>query len=49
MRLNTISKVRDWSKSMRAGWAGTFGNVVDKKHMTHPLKQGWKLHNPPPS
>ena len=19
------------------GWAGAFGNVVDKKHMTHPL------------
>ena len=47
-------------KKYRRGWAGAFGNVVDKKHMTHPppfgtkmtdppLKQGWKLHDPPPS
>ena len=43
------------------GWAGAFGNVIDKKHMAHPplpfgtkmtdppLKQGWKLLDPPPS
>ena len=24
-------------KKYRGGWAGVFGNVVDKKHMTHPL------------
>ena len=31
--------LRDWSKSIGGGggWAGAFGNVVDKKHMTHPL------------
>ena len=55
-----IFTLRDWSKSIEGGWAGAFGNVVDKKHMTHPppfgtkmtdppLKQGWKLHDPPPS
>ena len=31
-RLGTGQKV--WG---RGGWAGAFGNVVDKKHMTHPL------------
>ena len=43
------------------GGGGAFGNVVDKKKkhglpppfgtkMTNPpLKQGWKLHDPPPS
>ena len=53
--------LRDWSKSIGGGgWAGAFGNAVDKKHMTHPppigtkmtdppLKQDWKLHDPPPS
>ena len=24
------------------GWAGAFGNVVDKKHMTHPLPSAQK-------
>ena len=30
--------LRDWSKSIGGGGvgAGAFGNVVDKKHMTHP-------------
>ena len=23
-------------KKYRGGWAGAFGNVVDKKHMAHP-------------
>ena len=28
------------------GWAGAFGNVVGKKHMTHPLHsaQKWLTH-----
>ena len=37
--------VRDRSKSIGgggAGWAGAFGNVVDKKHMTHPLRSAQK-------
>ena len=41
------SAVRDWSKSIgEGGWAGAFGNVVDKKHMTNPLSsaQGWLTH-----
>ena len=31
--------IRDWSKSMVGwgGWARSFGNVVDKKLMAHPL------------
>ena len=36
---------RDWSKSIGGGggwWAGAFGNVVDKKHMTHPLPSAQK-------
>ena len=40
MTLNFIVLVfRDWSKSIggAGGWAGAFGNVVGKKHMTHPL------------
>ena len=24
------------------GWAGAFGNMVDKKHMTHPLPSAQK-------
>ena len=24
-------------QKVQGGWAGAFGNVVDKKHMTHPL------------
>ena len=34
-----IFVIRDWSKSIGGGggWAGAFGNVVVKKHMTHPL------------
>ena len=24
------------------GWAGAFGNVVDKKHMTHPFPSAQK-------
>ena len=35
-------KVRDWSKSIGGGWAGAFGNVVDKKHMAHPLPSAQK-------
>ena len=34
---------RDWSKSI-GGWARASGNVVDKKHMAHPLlrhKNDW--------
>ena len=40
-----LGAVRDWSKS-KGGWAGAFGNVVDKKHMTHPLPlaQKWLTH-----
>ena len=35
---------RDWSKSIggEGGWTGAFGNVVDKKHMTHPLPSAQK-------
>ena len=58
-----INAVKGLVKKYRGGgggWAGAFGNVVDKKHMTPPppfgtkttdppLKQGWKLHDPPPS
>ena len=29
-------------KKYRGGWAGAFGNVVDKKHMTHPLPSAQK-------
>ena len=40
--------LRDWSKSIGGGggWAGAFGNVVDKKHMTHPLPSAkkWVTH-----
>ena len=46
---NTLFKkivVRDWSKSIGGGggggWAGAFGNVVDKIHMTHPLPSAQK-------
>ena len=40
-------KIRDWSKSIGGwggggGWAGAFGNVVDKKYMTHPLPPSQK-------
>ena len=35
--------LRDWSKSIGGGeWAGAFGNVVDKKHMAHPLPSAQK-------
>ena len=38
MSLRKRAWVRDWSKSMgEGGWTGAFGNVVDKKHMAHPL------------
>ena len=29
-------------KKYREGWAGAFGNVVDKKHMAHPLPSAQK-------
>ena len=29
-------------KKYRGGWAGAFGNVADKKHMTHPLPSAQK-------
>ena len=36
-------EIRDWSKSIGGGgWTGAFGNVVDKKHMTHPLPAAQK-------
>ena len=31
--LGTGKKVEVWG----GGWAGTFGNVVEKEHMAHPL------------
>ena len=34
--------VRDWSKSIGGGWAGAFGNMVDKNHMVHPLPSAQK-------
>ena len=34
--------IRDWSKSIGGGWARAFGNVVDKKHMAHPLPSAQK-------
>ena len=37
----TKQNLRDWSKSMGGG-AGAFGNVVDKKLMTHPLPSAQK-------
>ena len=39
-KLGTGQKV--WGR----GWAGAFGNVVDKKHMAHPLPsaQKWLTH-----
>ena len=32
------ARIRHWSKSIGVGrgGGGAFGNVVDKKHMTHP-------------
>ena len=33
--------VRDWSKSIGGG-GGAFGNMVDKKHITHPLLSAQK-------
>ena len=33
--------LRDWSKSIGGG-GGAFGNVVDKKHMAHPLPSAQK-------
>ena len=43
-KLTEIHVIRDWSKSIGrgGGWAGAFGNVVDKKHMTHPLPSAQK-------
>ena len=38
----SIIIIRDWSKRIGGGWAGAFGNVVDKKHMTHPLLSAQK-------
>ena len=34
----------DWSKSIRGGggWVRAFGNVIDKKHMTHLLPSAQK-------
>ena len=29
-------------KVLGGGWAGAFGNVVDKKHMTQPLPSAQK-------
>ena len=29
-------------KKYRGGWAEAFGNVVNKKHMTHPLPSAQK-------
>ena len=34
--------LRDWSKSKEGRWAGAFGNVVDKKHMTDLLPSAQK-------
>ena len=55
-RSATFTKGRCYTRRLGTGqkvwgeWAGAFGNVVDKKHMAHPpLKQGWKLHDPPAS
>ena len=39
--VNEAVVFRDWSKSI-GGWPGAFGNVVDKKHMTHPLPSAQK-------
>ena len=43
-KLTEIHVIRDWSKSIGGGggWAGAFGNVVDKKHMTYPLPSAKK-------
>ena len=38
----TKQNLRDWSKSMGGGGPGAFGNVVDKKQMTHPLPSAQK-------
>ena len=40
-----VKKYRGWGGG--GGWIGAFGNVVDKKHMTHPLPsaQKWLTHS----
>ena len=39
---STKLKSKGLVKKYRGGWAGAFGNVVDKKHMTHPLPSAQK-------
>ena len=34
--------VKKYSGGGGVGWAGAFGNVVDKKHMTQPLPSAQK-------
>ena len=36
------SKYKGLVKKYRGGWAGAFGNVVDKRHVTHPLPSAQK-------
>ena len=38
--------LRDWLKSI-GGWAGAFGNVVDKKTHDPPPPFGTKMTDPP--
>ena len=43
--INLVLVIRDRSKSLGkggGGWAGAFGNMVDKKHMAHPLPSAQK-------
>ena len=47
MEVYKTNALRNWSKRKgERGWAWAFGNVVDKKHMTHPLPtaQKWQTH-----
>ena len=39
-----LPRLGDWSKNIGGGgrWAGAFGSVVDKKHMTQPLPSAQK-------
>ena len=41
-----VPYIKGLVKKYREEWAGAFGNVIDKKHMAHPLPsaQKWLTH-----